>query len=131
MLRAWQLATLLGDIPLVVIHASGAIKVRPNDVYTGIAPILSAERIAAVVMMHACRSGKVGPNDLFTGIAPMLSAEGIAAVVAMQFTVSVEAANRFAVVVYRNLAKGESLQTAVMKARQALYAEQPQSWYVP
>ena len=48
----------------------------------------------------------------------------------MQFTVSVEAANRFAVVFYRNLAKGESLQTAVMKARQALYAEHPQSWYV-
>jgi DNA-binding NtrC family response regulator len=99
MLNANQLAALIGDIPLVV--------------------------------LHACRSATVGANDLFTGIAPMLSAEGVAMVVAMQFTVSVEAANRFAVVFYRNLAKGESLQTAVVKARQALYAEYRQSWYVP
>jgi hypothetical protein len=98
-LSASQLATLVGDIPLVV--------------------------------LHACRSGNVGADDLFTGIAPMLSAEGVATVVAMQFTVSVKAANRFSAVLYRNLVQGESLQTAVAKARQALYVEHPQSWYVP
>jgi CHAT domain-containing protein len=99
LLSANQLATLLGDIPLVV--------------------------------LHACRSGTIGADDMFTGIAPMLSAEGVAAVVAMQFTVSIEAANRFSAVLYNNLARGESLQTAVAKARQALYVEHKESWYVP
>jgi DNA-binding NtrC family response regulator len=99
LISASQLATLVGNTPLVV--------------------------------LHACRSGQVGSDDLFTGIAPMLSAEGVTIVVAMQFTVSVKAANRFATVFYRNLAKGESVQTAVTKARQALYVEHPESWYVP
>jgi DNA-binding NtrC family response regulator len=94
-----QFAALVGDIPLVV--------------------------------LHACRSGMISTDDLFTGIAPVLSAEGVGAVVAMQFTVSVKAANRFSAVLYRNLAEGETLQIAVAKARQALYVEHRQSWYVP
>jgi DNA-binding NtrC family response regulator len=99
LLSASQLASLFGDIPLVV--------------------------------LHACRSGTVGTDDLFTGIAPMISAEGVSAVVAMQFTVSVRAANRFSAVLYRNIAKGESLQVSAAKARQALYMEYKDSWYVP
>jgi DNA-binding response OmpR family regulator len=99
LLSASQLAALLGDIPLVV--------------------------------LHACRSGSVGSDDLFTGIAPMLSAEGIPMVVAMQFTVRVDAALRFSSVLYRNLAIGKSLQTAVAKARQALFVQYRESWYVP
>lgn len=99
MLSANQIATLVGDIPLVV--------------------------------LHACRSGTVGSNNLFSGIAPIISAEGIGAVVAMQFTMSIKAANRFAQILYRNIAKGVSLQVSVAKARQALYTEHPESWYVP
>jgi DNA-binding NtrC family response regulator len=99
LLNASQLAALVSDIPLVV--------------------------------LHACRSGTIAADDLFTGIAPMLSAEGVATVVAMQFTVRVTAANRFSSVLYRNLAKGVSLQSAVAKARQALYVEHKESWYVP
>jgi CHAT domain-containing protein len=99
LLNASQIAALVGDVPLVV--------------------------------LHACRSGTIEVDNLFTGIAPMLSAEGVATVVAMQFTVRITAANRFSSVLYRNLAKGESLQTSVAKARQALYVEHPESWYVP
>ena len=61
----------------------------------------------------------------------MLSAEGVTAVVAMQFTVGAQAANRFATIFYRNLAHGESVQMAVAKARQALYVEHRESWYIP
>ncbi|NJN68137.1 MAG: CHAT domain-containing protein [Chloroflexaceae bacterium] len=99
--------------------------------------LLNASQFAALVsdiplvVLYACRSGMGAVDDLFTGIAPMLSAEGVAMVVAMQFTVRITAANRFASVLYRNLAKGESLQSAVAKARQALYVEHPESWYVP
>lgn len=98
-LNANQAATLFGDIPLVV--------------------------------LYACRSATIGDDDMFTGIAPMLSAEGVTAVVAMQFTVGAQAANRFATIFYRNLAHGESVQMAVAKARQALYVEHRESWYIP
>jgi DNA-binding NtrC family response regulator len=99
--------------------------------------LLSANQLAALlgntplVVLHACRSATVAEDDLFTGIAPMLSAEGVPTVVAMQFTVSIQAANRFSQVLYRNLARSESVQTAVAKARQALYLEHKESWYVP
>jgi DNA-binding NtrC family response regulator len=99
LLSASQLTTLIADIPLVV--------------------------------LYACRSGTVGPDDLFTGIAPTLSAAGVSVVVAMQFTIGIQAANRFSMVLYRNLARGESLQTAVAKARQALFVGHKKSWYVP
>jgi hypothetical protein len=48
-----------------------------------------------------------------------------------QHTLPVKAANHFALVLYRNPAKGASVQTAVAKARQALYVEHPESWCVP
>jgi DNA-binding NtrC family response regulator len=99
--------------------------------------LLNANQLASLfkniplVVLFACRSATVGTDDLFTGIAPMLSTQGIPAVVAMQFTVPVTAANRFASRLYTNLANGESLQTAVAKARQALYMKHRASWYVP
>jgi CHAT domain-containing protein len=98
---------------------------------------INASQFAAIagdvplMVLYACRSGAVGSDDLFTGIAPMLSAEGVAAVVAMQFTIGVEAALRFSAVFYKNLTQSESLQAAMTKARRALYAEHPMSWYVP
>lgn len=98
---------------------------------------LSSNQVAALVsdvpliVLHACRSGNVGEESMFTGIAPLLSIEGVAAVVAMQFSVEVKAANRFSAVLYRHLARGVSLQTAVAKARHILYIEHKSSWYVP
>jgi hypothetical protein len=99
--------------------------------------LLNANQLASLfkniplVVLFACRSATVGADDLFTGIAPMLSTQGIPAVVAMQFTVPVAAANRFASRLYTTLANGETLQIAVAKARQALYMEHKESWYVP
>jgi nucleoside phosphorylase/CHAT domain-containing protein len=100
---------------------------------------LGADRLAALlgetrlVVLHACQSSMVGSAGLLTGVAPALSAAGVPAVVAMQLTVRVAAATRFAGVVYRSLARGESVQHAVSQARQALYVEEIDgaSWYVP
>ena len=49
----------------------------------------------------------------------------------IQFSVLISAANRFHSFLYRSLARGESVQNAVAKARQALYVEFLTSWYLP
>lgn len=137
--RKSDLTTRLQDgAPVNILHFYG--RGIWKDAQTGLmlddGP-LDADQIAALfgdvplVMLQAGRSGADGTSDLFAGIAPALSAAGIAAVIAMQFAVSAEAANRFSVVLYQNLARGELLQTAAAKARQAIYAEHKESWYVP
>jgi len=100
---------------------------------------LGADRLAALlgtvrlIVLHACQSAMVGEAGLLPGVAPALSAAGVPAVVAMQVTVRIVAATRFAAVLYRSLARGNSLQQAVGQARQALYVEEEDgvSWYVP
>jgi outer membrane protein assembly factor BamB len=93
-------------------------------------PLFSAVRL---VVLCACQGAMVGDAGLLTGVAPALSAAGVPAVVAMQLTVRTAAATRFSEVMYRALARGESLQRAVVQARQALYVEETDaaSWYVP
>jgi hypothetical protein len=88
---------------------------------------------ARLVMIHACKSAMVSEKGLLSAIAPALSAAGIPAIVAMQLTVQADAGTRFAGVVYRNLARGASIQDAVNQARQALFVEDDEgiSWYVP
>jgi CHAT domain-containing protein len=88
---------------------------------------------ARLLLLHACQSAMISDKGLLTGVAPALSAAGVPAVIAMHLTVRVPAATRFAEIVYRNLARGASLQRAVSLARQALYVEEHDgaSWYVP
>jgi len=100
---------------------------------------IAADRLAALlgqtrlVMLHACKSAMVGEAGLLTGVAPALTAAGVPMVVAMQLTVQMDAATRFAGIVYNDLARGRSIQEAVSRARQALYVESADgaSWYVP
>jgi outer membrane protein assembly factor BamB len=86
-----------------------------------------------LVVLCACQGAMSGEGGLLTGVAPALSAAGVPAVVAMQLTVRAAAATRFSEVMYRTLARGESLQRAVIQARQALFVEEQEgaSWYVP
>lgn len=86
-----------------------------------------------LIMLHACQSAMISDTGLVSGVAPALIAAGVPAVVAMQLTVRVKSATRFAGIVYRFLARGESLQHAVNLARQALYFETTDraNWYVP
>jgi hypothetical protein len=100
---------------------------------------VAAERLAALlgqtrlVMLHACKSGTVGEAGLLTGVAPALIAANAPMVVAMQLTVQMDAATRFAGIVYNDLARGRSIQEAVSRGRQALFVEATDgaSWYVP
>jgi len=117
-------------------HGEGALLLDKAD---GGLTWVSADQLAALlsdvrlVMLHACKSGMVSDQGLLSAVAPALSAAGIPAVVAMQLTVQAEAGTRFAGVVYRNLARGVSIQHAVNQARQALFVEDEEgiSWYVP
>jgi len=88
---------------------------------------------ARLVVLCSCQSAMSSEEGLLTGIAPALSAAGVPAVVAMQLTIRTGAATRFSEVLYRSLAKGDSLQYAVIQARQALYVEEADgvSWFVP
>lgn len=98
---------------------------------------LSADRLASIVgdipliVLQASNTATLAHDTMSTAFAPVLSAEGVAAVVAMQAAISPAAGARFAAKLYANLARGEALQTAVARARQALYVEFPESWYVP
>jgi CheY-like chemotaxis protein len=101
---------------------------------------VSVEKLAAVlgdirlIVIHACQSATLSQEgSLLTGIAPALSVVS-GAVVAMQLTVSVPAATRFAGVFYDQLlGKKRSLQDAVARSRQVLFAEtlDDTNWYVP
>lgn len=101
---------------------------------------VSANRLAALlggktrlIMLHACQSAMIGEEGLLTGVASALTAGGVPIVVAMQVTIQIQAATRFAGIVYKDLAHGESVQHAVSRARQALFVEAGAgtSWYVP
>lgn len=86
-----------------------------------------------LVVLHACQSAMVGGAGLMTGVGTALCAAGVTAVVAMQCIVRTTAATRFSGMLYRALARGESLQHAVGQGRHALYLEEDDgvSWCVP
>lgn len=100
---------------------------------------LAADQLAValcdtrLIMLHACHSSRVGNAGPLTGVAPALSAAGVPAVVAMQMAIRIDAATKFSGVVYQALARGESIQAAVSRARRDLYVCEPDraSWYVP
>jgi hypothetical protein len=89
-----------------------------------------------MVVISACQSAMMGaqPADpLRSSIALALSTAGVPIVVAMQLTIRVEAANRAIAILYQQLAQRANVQTALARARQALYVEATDgaSWYVP
>lgn len=93
-------------------------------------PLFAGVRL---VMLIASQSAMISDTSLLTGVAPALSAVGIPAVIGMQLTMRLAAGLRFSEVVYTSLARSESLQQAVTRARRALYVEEADtsSWYIP
>jgi hypothetical protein len=103
-LEAGKLATQLGGIRLIMIHACQSAMVDDEE----------------------------SEGGLLTGVAPALSAVS-EAVVAMQLTIRIQAATRFSEVFYEEIARGRSLQAAVAEARRAVYLDEEDSasWHVP
>lgn len=86
-----------------------------------------------LIMLHACQSAMVSDTGFMTGVASVLSAAEVPAVVAMQLTCRIAAATRFAGVIERALARGDSMQRAIGLTCQALYVEEHDgaSWFAP
>jgi CHAT domain-containing protein len=131
--------------PIDIIHYFGHGRYRNGkgellfDRQGGGRVLLGADRVAALfgearlALLFACQSSASGPAGLLTGVAPALVAAGVPAVVAMQLSVRADAAVRFAGRIYSALARGESLQQAMARARQVLFVEEEDgvSWFVP
>jgi len=84
-----------------------------------------------LVVLNACESGASPERVLFNpfaGLATALVGFGIPAVVAMQFTISDRAAIRFSEALYAELARGESVETALTEGRLALADTPALSW---
>jgi tetratricopeptide (TPR) repeat protein len=85
----------------------------------------------ALVVLSACQSGMaVAGESVFNGTAQNLIGHRVPAVVAMQYSVSVEAATKFAEQFYRSLGQKDSLTVAVNQGREAMGADGNQ-WYRP
>lgn len=91
-----------------------------------------AEPTPRLVVLNSCSSGEEGAADLFSGTAAALARSGISAVAAMQFTVSDEAALRFARGFYTALAHGRDIAAAIRAGRiEILGAARSLEWVTP
>lgn len=91
-----------------------------------------AEPTPRLVVLNSCSSGEEGTGDLFSGTAAAIVRSGISAVAAMQFTVSDEAALRFARGFYTALAHGRDVAAALRAGRiEILGAARSLEWVTP
>jgi CHAT domain len=98
-----------------------------------LADLLSEARpIPRLVVLNSCASGE-GGSDLFSGTAAALVHSGIHAVAAMQFSISDEAAIRFARGFYTALAEGRGVDEATRSGRIAILGMAPGTleWVTP
>ncbi len=92
------------------------------------------ERRAAprLVMLNACHGARAGVDDAFDGMAQHLLSRGVPAVMAMRTAISDAAAVSFAAALYRQLARGRSIEAAMVEARRALsLGEHRSEWATP
>src|SRR5215467_13696946 len=109
---------------------------------TGRADLIEASRLAdllsearptpRLVVLNSCDSG-AGGTDLFSGTAAALVHSGIHAVAAMQFSISDDAAIRFAKGFYTALAEGRGIDEATRSGRIAILGMAPGTleWVTP
>ena len=117
---------------------SGSLKLEdktggPDDV-TGneLARALERRTAPRLVVLNACHGARAAVDDAFDGMAQHLLSRGVPAVVAMRTSISDEAAVAFASALYRELAKGRTVETAVVEARRALsLGEHRAEWATP
>ncbi len=89
-----------------------------------------------IVVLNSCKSATRDPRKfLWTGVAPALLKAKVPAVVAMQFSISDNTAIKFSENLYKALAAGLSLDTAVAYGRKAVMdleeGKRDQDWGIP
>ena len=93
-------------------------------------------RSLGVVVLNACDTARArhqGGANPFRGVATALVLGGVPAVVAMQRPISDVAAIHFSTALYRNLARGVSIDEALTEGRQAIHSAKPDDfeWATP
>ena len=73
-----------------------------------------------LVVLNACHGARAAVDDVFDGLAQHLLSRGIPAVVAMRTSISDDAAVSFATELYGELAKGKTIEAAMVEARRRL-----------
>ena len=101
-----------------------------------LATLCQHSRRPAVVVLNACdtaRSASAAALDPFAGVAVALVKTGFLAVVAMQFPITDSAALAFCGGLYRRLAVGDSLESAVSEGRHSIFVSDQVSkeWGTP
>ena len=85
-------------------------------------------------VLNACDTGVVpsGPgHDPLDGAASALAAAGLPVVIGMQSRIEDRAAVAFSQTLYRELARGQPAEAAVVEGRLALKAEKLEDWWTP
>jgi formylglycine-generating enzyme required for sulfatase activity len=115
----------------VLILESEAHKGRPTSA-TYLGTLLRDEKTIQLVVLNACEGGRTSLIDPFAGAAQGLLRQGVPAVVAMQFEITDRAAIIFSHEFYAAIADGYPVDSAVVEARKAIYADQNVSeWGTP
>jgi hypothetical protein len=110
-------------------EARGTALVRGEDLADQLRDFISLR----LVFLNACQTARAAASGPFAGVATALLQAGIPAVIAMQFPISDQAAIAFSGEVYRFLAMGEPVDTAVAEGRLAIARRLPSSleWGTP
>ncbi|WP_435984123.1 CHAT domain-containing WD40 repeat protein [Terrabacter sp. LjRoot27] len=135
----WHVVHFVGHGDYDVEAEQGVIALVGPD---GRKDLVDAERLATLlgeaeptprlVVLNSCSSGEAGSQDLFSGTAAALVRSGISAVAAMQFTISDDAALRFARGFYTALAHGRDIASAIRAGRiEILGAPRSLEWVTP
>jgi hypothetical protein len=77
------------------------------------------------VVLHSCEGGKADFTASFAGLAPQLVRGGVQCVVAMQYPVTNSTAIAFSTSLYKELAGGADLDTAVQVSRSRISSDVP------
>jgi len=89
-----------------------------------LATVLTLDGIAPrAVVLHSCEGGRADFAASFAGVAPQLVRSGVQCVVAMQYAVTNETAISFSTSLYKQLASGVDLDTAVQVSRSRISRE--------
>lgn len=138
-----ELGNRIDDAPYHVLHVvahgePGSLKLEDKagaaDDVTGndFARALERRTAPRLVVLNACHGARAAVDDAFDGMAQHLMSRGVPAVVAMRTSISDEAAVTFAAALYRELAKGHTVETAVVEARRSLsLGEHRAEWATP
>lgn len=119
-------------------RAGGLLKLEDEsgnlDSVTGIdlARALARRKAPRLVVLNACHGARTAADDAFDGLAQHLLSRGVPAVVAMRTSISDAAAVSFAAELYRELARGRTVEAAMAAARRGLSLGKNRSeWATP